>query len=379
MTDRERLLAILDGRSPDRIPWIPRLLIWHTAHSRAATLPGRFEGMDLRSVERSLGTGTPARQGQVFRVVQEGDVETVAVQEGASILTTTRTPAGEVSTRFRTSEELEGAGIQALEVEHMIKGPDDYAAVEYLTTHRIYEATFEDYERYETEIGGDGYPLVPAGDCPFHHFLQKLAGYESGYYHLVDYPAKVERLLALMADVEQDQVWPILESAPAGLYLHGLHFDSRITPPPMFDRYITPYYRKLSSRLHAAGKHLCMHADNDSRLILGHIQEAGYDMVETFTTDPLVSCTMEEAREAWGTSMIIWGGVPSVILEPTFTEEAFEAYMRRLFRSIAPGDAFILGVADNVMPGALVHRLERITEMVETWGTCPVDPARIPN
>ena len=37
MTNRQRLLAILDGRPPDRIPWIPRLLIWHTAHRRQGT------------------------------------------------------------------------------------------------------------------------------------------------------------------------------------------------------------------------------------------------------------------------------------------------------------------------------------------------------
>ena len=29
MTNRERLLAIMEGRPPDRIPWLPRLQIWY--------------------------------------------------------------------------------------------------------------------------------------------------------------------------------------------------------------------------------------------------------------------------------------------------------------------------------------------------------------
>ncbi len=70
--------------------------------------------------------------------------------------------------------------------------------------------------------------------------------------------------------------------------------------------------------------------------------------------------------------MIIWGGIPSVILEEDFSEEEFEAYMSALFKTIAPGDAFILGVADNVTGPALLSRLVRIREMVEEKGKYPV-------
>lgn len=35
-------------------------------------------------------------------------------------------------------------------------------------------------------------------------------------------------------------------------------------------------------------------------------------------------------------------------------------------------DAFILGVADNVMPDAYIERVERVSEMVEEYGTYPV-------
>jgi uroporphyrinogen-III decarboxylase len=120
-----------------------------------------------------------------------------------------------------------------------------------------------------------------------------------------------------------------------------------------------------------------MHADNDSRLILHHLQEAGFDMVETFTTWPQVSCTLAEARQTWGKRMIIWGAVPSVILEPVYPDDEFEAYMRQVFRTIAPGDALILGVADNIMPGSLLERLERIAEMVAEWGNYPIDADHI--
>ena len=81
---------------------------------------------------------------------------------------------------------------------------------------------------------------------------------------------------------------------------------------------------------------------------------------------------MAEARQAWGTDVIIWGGIPSSILCPPVTDKEFEDYMLDLFRTIAPGDAFILGVADNVMPDAYIERIIRVGEMVEEYGYYPV-------
>jgi hypothetical protein len=44
-----------------------------------------------------------------------------------------------------------------------------------------------------------------------------------------------------------------------------------------------------------------------------------------------------------------------------------------LFRIIAPGDAFILGVADNIMPETKLDRLRRVREMIDTYGRYPID------
>jgi hypothetical protein len=46
--------------------------------------------------------------------------------------------------------------------------------------------------------------------------------------------------------------------------------------------------------------------------------------------------------------------------------------MKNLFREIAPGDRFILGVSDTTPPNAKFERLLRITEMVREWGTLPL-------
>ena len=45
-----------------------------------------------------------------------------------------------------------------------------------------------------------------------------------------------------------------------------------------------------------------------------------------------------------------------------------------MVRVIAPGAAFILGVANNMLPTSLIERVERISELWEANGTYPVQP-----
>jgi hypothetical protein len=46
--------------------------------------------------------------------------------------------------------------------------------------------------------------------------------------------------------------------------------------------------------------------------------------------------------------------------------------MDEVFRAIAPGRAFILGIADNAMPGSSIERIRRITQMVQRRGQYPI-------
>lgn len=372
MTNRERILAILDGKTPDRIPWIPRLQIWYEANRLAGTLPKPHENLSLREVERDVFGGTAARDGVIYRSEIHG-VEIRSHRIGPmETLTEYVTPVGAVTTRMRTTERLRSLGIQDAQVEFMLKRREDYPVVRYIVEHTSYLPAFEEYEQYERETGEEGYPMVNCGDCPFHHWLRALVGYDLGYFHLSDYPSEVERLLSVLTDHLKQTVWKHMLDSPARLLMHGHHLSSQMTPPSIFEQYILPYYEELSPLLRARGKVLALHGDNDTRSILSHIERAGFGMVECFATAPMVSTTMSEARAAWGDRVIVFGGVPSVILEEPYTDQQFEQFMDELFRTIAPGKAFILGIADNAMPGSKIERIRRISEMMDKRGKFPV-------
>lgn len=396
MTNRERFLAVLARKSPDQIPWIPRLKQWYDAQVLAGTMPERFAGMSLREVERAVGCGTAAREGRVFserpprgrslRGVRYapgsdgelfhrryGSIDVVITRKGADTFTEYRTPVGTLTEHEYVSNELQAAAIHGRHVKYLLEGPEDYKVWEYIVENTYYDPTYDEYLAYDKEIGDDGYPLVESGDVPFHYFLLDLAGYNTSYLQLADHTQAIEHMLTVMYQVDKERLWPVIANSPALLFNHGQHFDSKITPPPYFKKYITPYYKEFSALLHSKGKYLSYHADNDNHLLLPLIPEAGYDMGECFATWPMNRLTIGEAYKAWyPTKTIIWGGIPSVAFSVGFSDEEFEDYMDTLFKSIVPGDNIILGIGDNLMPGHKIERVERVSQLVSERGRIPV-------
>ena len=376
MTNRERFLAVLDGKSPDRIPWMPRVRLWYNARQTEGTMPARFKGMTEQEVGKAIGIGDPARDGFIFRTRHEGMDVRVQYEPGL-VRTTYITPFGTVAYGQTTTAYLEGRSVSGLATEHPIMTAADFRVWEYVTEHTWYEPAYEEYLAYENMIGDEGYPTVKVGDCPFHYFLLHLCGYNDAFYLMADHPEELNHLMAVMTQVERERLWPIIAESLARSIMHGEHFDSQMTPPHLFRKYIMPYYKELSALLHSKGKKLSWHADDDAQAILQEIKESGFDMSECFCTAPMVRVTLEEARQAWGNEVIIWGGIPSIVLEDTFPQDAFEAYVKDVLRTIAPGDAMILGVSDNMMPRSIIERVELISDMVEQYGKYPINPREI--
>ena len=377
MTPRERLLAVFQRGKPDRIPWAPRLELWYTAHQNAGTLPAKYHGWDLRSIYRDQGLEYPAKGGAAFRI-QSPRTETVTRKKGELIYEETITPVGTVSTLSRHSPILRAQGIGPMLVEHMIKGPEDYRVVEWLYEHSRIVPTYEAYLAYDMACGEDGIPQINTPWTPAGQVFNRLIGWNQCYYHLHDYPREVDRLLGVITDF-YDDMHRVCAESPALIVSHGSHYHSQMTPPPIFEQYFLPYLKKVSAYYHRHGKLLQFHGDADVAGLEELILEAGYDIAEVLVTAPMVTVTLERLRKVWGDKIIIWGGIPSIILCDPFTDEDFEAYMRDLFRTIAPGDAFILGVADMVMPASKWERFESIAPMVREYGAYPIGPSRFPD
>jgi 5-methyltetrahydrofolate--homocysteine methyltransferase len=97
-------------------------------------------------------------------------------------------------------------------------------------------------------------------------------------------------------------------------------------------------------------------------------------VAESVCPYPMTKVKIEEYYRRWNDRLTIFGGVPSNILLPSSaTDEEFQAFLDDLFKAIAPGKRFILGVADTTPRDADFSRLKRIGEMVQARGRLPLE------
>ena len=116
---------------------------------------------------------------------------------------------------------------------------------------------------------------------------------------------------------------------------------------------------------------MAIHADADSKLLLELFMESGVEVLDCYTTSPMVSITMEETLERIGDRMVVWGGIPSTVLVPeTVPYAQFSEYLDRYFKTLerTKGKSrVIVAIGDNVVAEADIDRVEKISDMVDRF------------
>lgn len=366
MTHRERFLAVLEGRRPDRLPWVPRLDIWFYHHRARGTLPGCWQGWDLRRVTADLGAGYAARDGRVYRK-KLVNVEVREERGGGRLRRTWVTPVGTVSAVYGHDPHSERMGIpfSTTCIEHMIKSPADYRVVSYIEDHVRYEPCYEEYRRYDEEIGDEGLPLCKIEEVPMNIITREYIGWNRSFYELVDHPGEVLALAEVMTRRQRDMQALVLES-PGRLFLNGAHFDSQMTPPPFFREHILPYYRDFCPRMKARGKWVAFHQDADASLLLDLLLETGAPVADCFACSPLVRCTLKQALDAWGDEIVIWGGIPSTLFCPLeYSDAGFSDYLDDFLPQLSRGRV-IPAISDNLLPEGDIERVRLVSDRLAT-------------
>ena len=75
MTMHERMLAVIEGRKPDVVPWCADLTYWQNGQKARGTLPGRYDGADgLLQLHRDLGVGVYLFTPPLVKVERDPDL-----------------------------------------------------------------------------------------------------------------------------------------------------------------------------------------------------------------------------------------------------------------------------------------------------------------
>lgn len=356
-----------NGR-PVRRAWAPRLDIWYRANKALDTLPQPYGRMSLEEVEEYLGCLPHRRDARAYNE-SFSNLEVVEQSEGSVLTREFHTPYGSISEQFKypTDPASIAAGYPPLLVKHRVAGLDDYRPAVFVEDHTDFEPAFSGLKRLCKSMAGDGFVITNLGYDPMYTVLNDYVGFDNAYFELADHRSEVTDLY--------EAVWrknlrklDAVANAPVTILLHGAHFDGAMTPPPVFAEFMVPYYQSIRTWFERNGKMLAFHADADSFGLLEMYAECGIGLVDCFCTEPMGRVTLEAALNAWGSDIVIWGGIPSVILHSDlYSDEDFRAYLKDLFDLCTNRASLrlVLGVADNVMPEADIGRLEEVARLAK--------------
>ena len=398
MTPKQRMRMAVRGELPDQLPYVPRIDLWYNANSWAGTLPekhrrrtqdeiSRAEGwalhkvladlMDKRGPEDMLhrDIGIYATRQTPYRYRFSSRVDIRVTYQGDETRIEYHTPVGTISTLQIYTEDLRKAGstIPFL-AGHPIRKKEDYRVLAYIFENLELIPAYEDWLAWEAGVGEDGICaacITPAAS-PMHHIQREFLDPTSFYFHYHDNHKEMTMLAEAMKPYF-DQLLKMAVECPAELIFWGGNFDDMITYPPFFEKEMLPWMQRVCDALHGHGKLVHSHCDGENLRLMDLIRNSGIDMAEAICPYPMTKVKIEEYYRRWGDKLTIFGGIPSNLLLADLTpEEEFEAYLDHLFKAIAPGRRFILGIADTTPPNAVFGRLVRIGERVNREARLPL-------
>lgn len=372
MNHRDLAIAAMRGLPVQHIPFIGRMELWYNFHHRQGTLPPPYEKASLWDIQRDLGIGIFGREAAFYRLVHP-DVQIEQRVQGQTTVTQWTTPYGTLTCRDRMSAELHEVAHDAIRIEYPYKTVEDYDALLFFIEHAQVVETFEQCAELVNSIGHDGVARPSTGYVPAHQLMIEFMGYQTFYYKLHDHPAQVEALIKALTD-QQRKILDLAAVCPATVIGVGANYDEQLTPPPIFDQFFAPFYREAKQVLATGGKIMVVHGDGEMDVLLKSLMDCGVEVVEAVTPKPMTSIDIRKTRRLWQDRVTMWGGVPCVLLTPTYSDEQFESYLEELFRAVAPGDRFILGFGDNVPTDGLFERVKRLAQFWQERGSYPLMP-----
>ena len=388
MSMHDRVLAVIQGRKPDRIPFCDRLELWRTALIRQGRVPADFEGLSLNESHRKVGIGQ-------FKFVRPHDFclhgveltisvdseevrrETSPVCPGwpmmedfvqtdrpGSTVFEFSTPLGKVSLRQVVLPEAVAWAETCYTAENPIKEPEDFDTVRWIIEHIEVIPRFDRIRAAEAEVGDFGFVVPRIDRIPFQEVLIDLVGEVNTFYALNDNPSAVHGLLEAIDDLRVKTA-DVLSSLDFPYVEFTDNMTGHMTNPKLFGEYAIPEYQRYSELYHAQGKKLGSHFDGELKPLLGQLRDTGLDVIESVSPAPLTQCTFDELWDSLdGGPPLMWGVIPSPLLEERTPEGELHEFVDHVLETV--GDApIILGVSDMVLGNNLIERVEWAARRIE--------------
>ncbi len=362
MTHRERLLSVLHGRVPDRVPVLADISWWHAAHGGGKFVPlttGNDERVDaLLALHRRLDIAIHLNLGCFYREIHAPEVIAESRTDGDVFTSRLRTPVGEVCEVRRWLPEGWCWGIE----QHMVNAAEDLKVIRYAFERVRYEPLWNLFRAIDAKVGDIGVPFVGTPYTGMGFLISRYAGIERTIELAMDEPDEVEQTVQTI-NAAHLQVFRMLAEGPSQVMFLSDNLSSDVQSPSWFGRYSAPHYRKIAAIAREADKPLSVHIDGRLRGLLKTLADCGVNAADAVTPAPWGDLTPGQCRDEAGSSLVLSGGVPPDSFAPNVPLQLFDAQAEAWLELRHRSPALVIAPGDQLPPSGTLERLERLVSI----------------
>ncbi len=353
MNSRERILALLNRGTSDRIPF---------AHCDRH-LPRGEKERKARNMGMALLCYRPCY------TESTSGVKITTQDEPGSVTTTYGTPIGSLTEVMRVGvgygQALFGRdwrGIQPLRTQYLVKKPEDYKILKFIIENTHYKPYYYPVEDQLQRLGDDGIVITTIPYEPMQRLLVTWVGSRL-YIDLLRNREEVEEVYNALEQKYEEELFPIAADSPSEVIAYGGNIDSVLVSPTMFEKYYLPAYKECWKAIHPKGKFLNVHMDGKLNALRELIAKSKVDIIEAVTPPPMGDLPLDRALSSWKEE-IIWINFPSAIstaLGPR--PSAVKEYLiDQLEKTIPSERIMIIASTENFVPEDNIIAMAEVME-----------------
>lgn len=352
MTNRQRVLAVLNGDRPDRVPFT-------TYHHKC---PWGYDKRKLRERGLTMNIWYPGYSVEYPNC----ELKTICYTENGVKYERefVKTPKGEITSLFLPDRTCN----VRVQKEFWIKGEADYEPLIFMVNDSVFKPDYDQGKALLEGFGEDGVVFVWKDYSPLQKIIIHLIGIEPFCYELMDRPDYVWALYDALREMECRKN-PIVVKAPGDFVAYCSNPIAEILGRELFVDKILSRLNEFADMAHDAGRLVSMHLDGNNKIWAKDVAESKIDIVEAFTAAPDGNMTMAEGREAFK-DKIIWSNFPSSL--HLADEGEIRMATNEILDAVAPGEKFILGVTEDVPPHCWRKSFNAILDVIHERGELPL-------
>lgn len=382
MTGRERIMNVLRGEEPDRIPFAPLIGVYYIASLEGLGLPlaelgdiadvqgKKYLEMEYLGYEnyysvqfpRYIGADIMYRHIFPYQVDYTNGVEAFTKEENGKTYSGFNTSAGSIV------QEVTFTGGTDFISKHMIETPEDLKVYREVVKAMRVTPEHEYFDEIDEFIAEDGIATLTGPLTP----LEELLQFKSGLMNTVSLMQFEKQLLEeTLGELHQvhKEIYGLLAENNADVTITYEDTSTTVLSPKWYDTYCKSQLDDYSDILHDKGKIHIVHMCGKIALLTGNISEGRMDGIDSVC--PPSTGDLEPGAALNEIDKVIIGGLNPVDLARRDVQGVLD-YTQEKLAQVGSGRNFILSTGDSTAAGTPVENLRAIADYMKEHGTYPL-------